>query len=233
MPALSADSGLICQHGTMIECPATPEEFVRANSMLRSVPHVPEIQLYLADDAVTLWEETERELSQTDQPPPFWAFAWPGGQALARYILDHADLVRGRTVLDLGSGSGLTAIAAAMAGASSVLASELDPFAVAAIDLNASANNVPITVTADVLDGSGENAEVILAADVCYEVTMAGRVLGLLERARAGGADVLIGDPGRAFLPRHLLRELDAHDVPVLADLENAPVKRVMILTLA
>jgi predicted nicotinamide N-methyase len=219
--------------GTMIECPAGPEAFVRGNATLRSVPHVPEIRLYLSDDALTLWEETERELRQPDQPPPFWAFAWPGGQALARYILDHADLVRGRTILDLGSGSGLTAIAAAMAGASAVLASELDPFAIAAIELNASANDVAIAVTADVLDGSGEDAEVILAADVCYETTMAKRVLSLLERARARGADVLIGDPGRAFLPRHLLRELDAHDVPVLADLENAPVKRVMILTLA
>lgn len=207
------------------------EAFVHANARLLAVPYVPEIRLYLAEDALSLWEETERELGSTDQPPPFWAFAWPGGQALARYILDHRDLVAGRTVLDLGAGSGLAAIAAAIAGASVVLASEPDPFAVAAIGLNARANGVAISVTADVLDGSGENAEVVLAADVCYERRMAERVLGLLERARNRGASILLGDPGRAFLPRELLRELDAYDVPVLADLEDAPVKRVMVLT--
>jgi len=217
----------------MIDGAAAHEAFVQANSALRPVPHVPEIRLYLADDAVSLWEQTERELGRTDQPPPFWAFAWPGGQALARYVLDHPDLVAGRTILDVGSGSGLTAIAAAMAGASAVLASELDPFAIAAIRLNACANGVTIATTADVLDGSGEDADVVLAADVCYETSMAGRVLGLLERARARGAEVLVGDPGRALLPRHRLRELDAFDVPVLADLESTPVKRVMILTMA
>jgi predicted nicotinamide N-methyase len=209
------------------------EAFVHANARLLAVPYVPEIRLYLAEDALSLWEETERELGSTDQPPPFWAFAWPGGQALARYILDHRDLVAGRTVLDLGAGSGLVAIAAAMAGASVVLASEPDPFAVAAIGLNARSNGVTISVTADVLDGSGEDAEVVLAADVCYERRMAERVLGLLERARSRGASILLGDPGRAFLPRELLRELDAYDVPVLADLEDAPVKRVMVLTFA
>src|ERR1022692_1106230 len=153
------------------------EAFVRANARLLAVPYVPEIHLYLAEDALSLWEETERELGSTDQPPPFWAFAWPGGQALARYILDHRELVAGRTVLDLGSGSGLTAIAAALAGASVVVASEPDLFAVAAIGLNASPNNVAIAVTADVLDGSGEEAEVVLAADVCYEQGMAERVI--------------------------------------------------------
>src|SRR5215475_12740151 len=110
--------------------------FVRAHCRLSPVPRVPEIRLYLADDAFGLWERTERELGSADPPPPFWAFPWPGGQALARYVLDHADLVRGRTVLDLGSGSGLTAIAAALAGAGTVTASELDRFAIAAIALN-------------------------------------------------------------------------------------------------
>jgi predicted nicotinamide N-methyase len=216
---------------TMAEGTGSQEAFVQAHARLLPVPYVPEIRLFLADDALSLWEETERELGETDQPPPFWAFAWPGGQALARYILDHRELVAGRTVLDLGSGSGLTAIAAALAGASVVVASEPDLFAVAAIGLNASANSVAIAVTADVLDGSGEEAEVVLAADVCYEQGMAERVIGLLERARNRGACILLGDPGRAFLPRQLLRELDAYDVPVLADLENAPVKRVMVLT--
>lgn len=212
--------------------PERATAFVRANSRLRCVPHVPEIQLHLADDAFSVWEETERALGRTDQPPPFWALAWPGSQGLARYILDHADLVAGRTVLDLGAGSGLTAIAAAVAGASAVQASDLDPFAAAAIGLNADANGVAIAVTADVLDGSGEGAEVVLAADIWYEKQLAERVLGLLRRARARDACVLVSDVGRAFLPRPLLRELAAYDVPVMADLEDAAVKRVMILTL-
>jgi predicted nicotinamide N-methyase len=207
--------------------------FVLAKCTLTPVPHVPEIRLHLAGDAIGLWDETERAVGRPDQPPPFWAFPWPGGQALARYLLDHPDLVRGRTVLDLGAGSGLTSIAAALAGASGVLASDPDPFAVAAIGLNASANGVTLTVIADVLDGCGENADIVLAADVCYERHLAERVTRLLMRARLAGARVLVGDPGRAFLPRQLLRELASYQVPVVADLEDAAVKRVMVLTLA
>ena len=206
--------------------------FVAANSALRPVPEVPEISLYAADDAFSLWEAVERKVGQSDQPPPFWAFAWPGGQALARYVLDHPEQVAGRRVLDLGSGSGLTAIACALAGASAVLASELDPFAVAAIELNATANDVSIAVTGDVLGGTGEDAQVVLAADIWYEQRLAQRALGLLQRARARGADVLIGDIGRTFLPRSLMRERAAYDVPVIADLEDAAVKRVLVLTL-
>jgi predicted nicotinamide N-methyase len=207
--------------------------FVRDNSSLLPVPLVPEVCLHLAADAFSLWEQTELELGSTDQQPPYWAFAWPGGQALARYILDHAGLLTGRAVLDLGAGSGLTAIAASMAGASAVLASEIDPFAVAAIELNATANGVRVPVTADVLDGSGESAEIVLAADIWYERRLAERAFGLLSRAGARGATVLVADAGRAFLPRTLLRALDAYDVPVLADLEDAAIKRVMVLTLA
>lgn len=208
------------------------EAFITANSTLRPVPHVPEIRLYLADDAFTLWEETERTTGQSDQPPPFWAFAWPGGQALARYLLDHPGTVAGRRVLDLGSGSGLTAIAAAVAGARMVTASELDPFAAAAIALNAQANEVCVTVTGDVLDGDGESADVVLAADIWYERQLARRSTGLLRRAQDRGADVLVGDLGRAFLPRELMCELASYDVPVIATLEDAAVKRVLILTL-
>jgi predicted nicotinamide N-methyase len=217
----------------MADQPDPHAAFIRAHSRLRPVPHVPEVRLHLADDAIRLWEETEGELGLTDQPPPYWAFAWPGGQALARYLLDHADLILGRAVLDLGAGSGLTAIAAALAGASAVLASDPDPFAVAAIELNAHANGVAIATAADVLDGTGEDAEVLLAADIWYEQRLAERATGLLTRASARGASVLVADVGRAFLPRTQLREVDAYDVPVVADLEDAPVKRVMILTLA
>jgi predicted nicotinamide N-methyase len=205
--------------------------FVLANSRLGPVPLVPEISLHLGDDAFSVWEAAERELGASLQPP-FWAFAWPGGQAVSRYVLDHPELVAGRSVLDLGSGSGLAAIAAAMAGASAVLASELDPVAGAAIELNAAANQVPVAVTGDVLDGAGEGAAVLLAADVWYERRLAERALGLLHRARERGADVLAADIGRAFLPRSALRELASYDVPVIAELEDAAMKRVLVLTL-
>ncbi|HEX5190294.1 MAG TPA: 50S ribosomal protein L11 methyltransferase [Streptosporangiaceae bacterium] len=208
--------------------------FVRANSALRRVPLVPEIRLHLADDVFGVWEAAERAQNggESELPPPFWAFAWAGGQALARYVLDHPWLVAGRQVLDLGSGSGISAIAAALAGGARVLASEVDPLAVAAIGLNAAAGQVSVEVTGDVLDGSGEGAAVILAADVWYERTLAERTLGLLRRARARGASVLVGDVGRAFLPGPTLRELAVYDVPVLAGLEDAEVKRASVLTL-
>jgi len=206
--------------------------FVRANSELRAVPAVPEIRLHLAPDAFDLWEAAEAQAGQAGLPPPFWAFGWPGGVALARYLLDHPGLVAGRAVLDLGSGSGLTAIAAALAGATGVLASEIDPFAVAAIELNAQANGVHVAVTGDVLDGQGEGAGVLTAGDVWYERLLAGRALGLLTRARALGATVLVGDVGRQFLPRELLHELTSYQVPVDAELENATVKRAAVLTL-
>jgi predicted nicotinamide N-methyase len=207
--------------------PADPESFVRSACRLTPVPHVTEIRLYLAGDVLGLWQRTENEFG-AGQPPPFWAFAWPGGQALARYVLDHPGLVAGRRVLDLGSGSGLVAIAAAMAGAAVVVASEIDALAAGAIRLNARANRVPVPVIAgDVLDGDGD--EVVLAGDVWYSGPLAERVLGFLERARARGGSVLAGDIGRAFLPRDRFRVLDARDVPVLADLEDADVKPAMV----
>jgi predicted nicotinamide N-methyase len=209
--------------------PADPESFVRSACRLTPVPRVTEIRLYLAGDVLGLWQRTEDEFG-TGQPPPFWACAWPGGQALARYVLDHPGLVAGRRVLDLGSGSGLVAIAAAMAGAAAVAASEIDALAAGAIRLNARANRVPVPVVAgDVLDGDGDGAEVVLAGDVWYSGPLAERVLGFLERARSRGASALAGDIGRAFLPRDRFRVLDARDVPVLADLEDASVKRTMV----
>jgi len=211
--------------------PLTPARFVRETCQLAVVPQVAEIRLHLASDVLGLWQRTEDELG-VGQPPPFWAFAWPGGQALARYVLDHADLVAGRRVLDLGSGSGLVAIAAVMAGAAAVLASEIDGLAVAAIGLNARANGVPVpTVIGDVLDGDGEGAQVVLAGDVWYSRPLAERVLRFTERARARGASVLVGDIGRAFLPRDRFRVLEARDIPVIAELEDASVKRTMVWT--
>jgi len=206
--------------------------FVRSRCRLGPVPLVPEVRLHLADEAFTVWEATERESGEPGQPPPFWAFAWPGGQALARLVLDRPHLVAGRTVLDLGSGSGLAAIAAALAGASTARASELDPLARAAIALNADANGTKVPVTADVLDGDGEGADVILAGDIWYERRLADRAIGLLRRAQTRGSEIFVGDIGRTFLPRSELIELAAYDVPVVAELEDAAVKRVMILTM-
>jgi predicted nicotinamide N-methyase len=205
---------------------------VRAATTIKPVPMVPEILLHQSDDAIGLWERTELELGESDRQPPFWAFAWAGGQALARYILDHPRVTAGRRVLDLGSGSGLTAIAAAVAGAESVLASELDPIAIAAIGLNAGLNNVSISTTGDLLDTDGGDAQVVLAADIWYERRLSARALRLLRLATARGATVLAGDVGRAFLPSEHMRDLAAYDIPVVADLENAAVKRTRIMTL-
>ena len=206
------------------------EDFVRSACRLGPVPQVAEIRLHLADDVIGLWQRAEDEFT-ADQPPPFWAFAWPGGQALARYVLDHPGLAAGRSVLDLGSGSGLVAIAAAKACAATVIASEVDPLAVAAIGLNARANGVPgPVIVGDVLDGDGAGADVVLAGDVWYSRPLAERVLGFLDRAVAGGASVLAGDIGRAFLPRDRFRVLDASDIPVMAGLEDSGVKRTMVL---
>jgi predicted nicotinamide N-methyase len=215
-------------------------EFVRSACRLGPVPQVAEIRLHLADDVIGLWQRAEDEFG-ADQPPPFWAFAWPGGQALARYVLDHPGVVAGRRVLDLGSGSGLVAIAAAKAGAAAVAASEVDPLAAAAIALNARANGVrAVAVVGDVLDGDGSemgsaagaagDADVVLAGDVWYSRPLAERVLAFLDRATARGASVLAGDIGRAFLPRDRFRVLDASDVPVMAGLEDSGVKRTMVL---
>jgi predicted nicotinamide N-methyase len=209
-----------------------PDAFMRSFCALGTVPGVAEIRLHLADDVMRIWQRTEDDHG-ADQPPPFWAFAWPGGQALARYVLDHPGVVAGRTVLDLGSGSGLVAIAASLAGASRVLASEIDPLAAAAIRVNAAANGVrmpgKVGLIGDVLDGDGEGADVVLAGDVWYSRPFAERVLGFVERARGRGAAVLTGDIGRAFLPKDRFVELDARDFQVLAGLENASVKRAMV----
>jgi predicted nicotinamide N-methyase len=205
------------------------EDFVRSACRLGPVPAVAEIRLHLAGDLIGLWQRAEDQFG-ADQPPPFWAFAWPGGQALARYLLDHAGLAAGRGVLDLGSGSGLVAIAAAKAGAATVTASEVDAIAAAAIGLNARANGVPCpAVVGDVLDGDAPGADLVLAGDVCYSRPMAERVLAFLGRVTARGGQVLVGDIGRAFLPRDRFLVLDARDIPVMAELEDSGVKRTMV----
>lgn len=207
---------------------ADPRAFIRANTRLRPVPHAPEIVLHVADEATELWQKTEDELEAIGLPPPFWAFAWAGGQALARYILDHPGLVAGRRVLDFASGSGLVAIAAARAGAVHVTASDLDPFAIPAIGLNAAANGVAERIEAVSRDliGSDPGSAVVLAADIFYEQDLAGRVTDWLSGLHGRGTTVLVGDPGRSYLPRDRLTELAAYTVPVSRSLEDAEIKR-------
>ena len=209
--------------------PHDPLGFIRAHTALRAVPHAPEIALHVADEATALWQKTEEELQEIGLPPPFWAFAWAGGQALARYLLDNPGTVAGRRVVDFASGSGLVAIAAAKAGADHVLASDLDPFALAAIPLNAAANGVAARIEASGADLIGADADCVLAADVFYERDLAERVSAWLEALHARGRTVLIGDPGRAYLPRDRLVAVATYAVPVTRDLEDAEIKRASV----
>lgn len=203
--------------------------FIRANTRVRPVPHAPELRLHVADEATPLWQKTEEELGEIGLPPPYWAFAWAGGQALARYILDHPSLVAGRRVLDVASGSGLVAIAAARAGAANVDACDIDAFAAAAITLNASENGVAVNVRLADLVGSDEGWDVVLAGDICYERETASRITGWLQALHRRGALVLIGDPGRSYLPRGDLEALATYEVPVTRDLEDRDVKRTTV----
>jgi predicted nicotinamide N-methyase len=192
-----------------------PASFVRAHTRPAHPSLVPEVTLLMADDVVALWEAMEDERGRAADSPPFWAAAWPGGQVLARYVLDTPAVVAGRRVLDLGSGSGLVAVAAALAGAAEVVASEIDEFGTAAIPLNAGLNGAGgIRVVGDLLAGPPPDVDVVLAGDICYDRAMTERVLPFLARAREAGAEVLIGDPGRMYLPVDRLTALAAHDVP-------------------
>lgn len=218
---------------------ASLAEFIRSRTAVAVPPLIPEIRLHLSGEEPTaLWEHTERETGRSDLPPPFWAYPWAGGIALARYLLDHPERAAGRVVLDLASGSGLVAVAAARAGAARVIASDIDPMAVAAIALNAAVNGVEILVTdADLLTGDS-SAEALLAGrgslpapdlvvvgDACYERRMAHRMLAFLRRAQSFGASALLGDPGRAYLPATGLEPLARYVVPAWPGLEDAEVK--------
>ncbi|WP_262273114.1 class I SAM-dependent methyltransferase [Microvirga yunnanensis] len=204
-----------------------PIAFIRSETRLRPVPHAPEISLHVADEATELWQKTEEELGEIGLPPPFWAFAWAGGQALARYVLDHPETVRGRRVLDFASGSGLVAIAAMKAGASAVTACDIDAFAVAAIGMNAAANGVSsITPLREDVVGQDRGWDAVLAGDICYERDLAERVTDWLLSLSRRGATVLIGDPGRSYLPKDRLENLAVYEVPVTRTLEDSDVKR-------
>jgi predicted nicotinamide N-methyase len=201
-------------------------DFVLANTRLIKPPLTPEIRLRLADEAVPIWEKTEEELGAMGLPPPFWAFAWAGGQALARYVLDHAELVEGKRVLDFASGSGLVAIAAAKAGAAEVTASDIDAFAIAAIEANSAGNGVAVTPRLENLIGADDGWEVVLAGDIAYEKDFAGAAMDWLARLARRGATVLIGDPRRSYLPLDRLDCVIDYSVPVTRELEDSEIKR-------
>jgi len=208
--------------------------FIVANTKLLPVPLVPEISLHLAEETLPIWRKTEDELARINLPPPYWAFAWAGGQALARYVLDQPHLVAGRRVLDLGAGSGLVAIAAAKAGAASVLAADIDGFAIAAIGLNAEANGLALNLSdGDLLAASPADHDVVLIGDLFYERALAERVLAYIDTVRRRHTLVLVGDPGRGYFPRHRFAAIARYQVPVTRELEDAEIKRTAVWRLA
>lgn len=209
---------------------ADAASFIRANTAVMSPPLVPEIRLHLASEITPLWQATEQTLARDQLPPPYWAFAWAGGQALARHVLDHPPLVRGRSVLDFGAGCGLLAIAAAKAGAAAVTAAEIDPFAAAAISLNAALNAVEVDVeTADVIGRARAPWQVVLVGDMCYERPLAERLTAWLRVMAAEGILVLLGDPGRNYLPKDGLTALARYNVPTPLDLEDRTTREGVV----
>ena len=212
---------------------ADPAAFILANTRLQSLPHAPEITLWLADEITPLWRLTEEELGGLGLPPPFWAFAWAGGQGLARWLLDNPHEVAGQRVLDFAAGSGLVGIAAMKAGAASVLCADIDPFCAAAVALNAQANRVSLDFTdADLLDRPPPEVDVICAGDVFYERPMAESVLAWLTVAADRGVRVLVGDPLRTYFPRSGFDLLSEYEVPTTRELEDSAVKRTRVWAL-
>jgi predicted nicotinamide N-methyase len=210
--------------------PGSAEAFIVANTRPLAPPLVPEILLYLAEESLPIWQKTEEQLGELNVPPPYWAFAWAGGQALARYILDNAALLAGKRVLDLGAGSGLTAIAAMKAGAAETVAADIDRLALAAVLLNASHNGVAVRTTAeDLLAKPAEAWDVVLVGDLFYERALAEHVTRFIDEAVAGGALILIGDPQRNYFPKGRFTAAAEYRVPVTRELEDAEIKRTAV----
>jgi predicted nicotinamide N-methyase len=207
-----------------------PEDFIQANARLMAPPLVPEIQLYLASEVVPLWRATEEELARIGLPPPYWAFAWAGGQALARYVLDHPDIVRGKSVLDIGAGSGLVGIAAERCGAASVMAADIDAFSCAAIRLNAAANDSRVEITQDDVIGMPGGWDVILVGDLFYERPLAERLLAWLKPL---GVPALLGDPGRNYFPKSGVEKLASYNVQTTRDLEDREIRETGVYRLS
>lgn len=202
-----------------------PVQLIGSNTQLMTPPLVPEISLHLASEVVPLWRKTEEDLAAEGIPPPYWAFAWAGGQALARYVLDHPETVAGKSVLDLGAGSGLVGLAAARAGAASVLCADTDAFAVAAVGLNAAANGLTVAATGDDIIGQRCDWQVILVGDLCYERPLAGRLLAWLDRCTEAGAQVFLGDPGRSYFPKAGVERLALYRVQTTRELEDREIR--------
>jgi predicted nicotinamide N-methyase len=211
----------------------TPAEFVLAHTSERRPPFVPEVRLRLADDSVELWEATQVAVDRGEVPPPFWAFVWAGGQALARHLLDVPDVAAGRHVVDVATGSGLVAIVAALAGAARVEAIDVDELAVAATRLNAKLNGVPVAASVrDVRDLEVAAGTLVTVGDVFYDEKIAALMLPALSRLVDAGAEVLVGDPHRAYLPVGSLEPVASYDVDVETDIEDAPVKTAVVARL-
>jgi predicted nicotinamide N-methyase len=203
--------------------------FIRANTAIEAPPLVPEISLHLATEIVPIWQATEEELAEMGLPPPYWAFAWAGGQALARYLLDNPDIVAGKRMLDFASGSGLAAIAAAKAGAASVLAADIDPYSIAAIRLNGALNEVSIATTQEDLIARRDGWDVVLAGDICYEKPLAERVAAWLRDLANRGTPVFIGDPGRTYLPKEGLEWVVRYAVKTTREIEDTDVRNAIV----
>lgn len=204
--------------------------FILANTVKLAPPLVPELTLHLAHEAVPIWHKTEEELGEIGLAPPFWAFAWAGGQALARHILDNPEIVRGKRGVDLASGSGLVALAAMKAGANSILAADIDVFAAAAMRINSSLNGVKLDITtANLLNAAPPDVDFLLVGDLFYEKELAARVLAWLEQGRTQGARIWVGDPGRAYFPKDRFTKRAEYVVPVTRELEDSEIKRTAV----
>jgi predicted nicotinamide N-methyase len=206
-----------------------PRTFILDNTERMRPPHVPEIELHLASEAHELWLKTEEDLEAIGLPPPFWAFAWAGGQGLARYVLDHPEIVAGKRVVDFASGSGLVAIAAVKAGAAAVVAADIDPWTETAVALNAAVNGVSLTFTGENQIGLDIEADVILAGDVFYDRDFAAAIVPWFERLSRAGKTVIVGDPGRSYCPKERLTSLAVYQVPVTRALEDSEVKKTTV----
>ena len=208
---------------------ADPTAFILGQTVIAAPPLVPEIKLHLATEITPIWEATEATLAAMNLPPPYWAFAWAGGQALTRFLIDHPDWVKGKRVLDFAAGSGLSAIGAAKAGAAQTQAAEIDDFALAAIALNARINNVAIELVREDLIGVEPRWDVVLAGDVCYERPMAEKVIAWFRALASRGVAILMGDPGRAYLPQSGLLELARYWVPTSLELEDRTERETIV----
>ncbi|MDE2029002.1 MAG: methyltransferase [Alphaproteobacteria bacterium] len=204
--------------------------FIRAQTRISAPPFVPEVELYLADEVTPLWQATEVELEQNNLPPPFWAFAWAGGQGMARHILDNPEVVRGKRVVDFATGSGLVAIAAMKAGADSVLAVDIDPFALAAAEMNAAHNQVVVEICSGVdLTCAYKKADVVLAGDICYQQQVATTVTRWLRLCAGAGKEVFLADPGRAYVPDVGMEQIISYEIPTLREIEDSDRRTVTV----